>query len=311
MNPSIVYVGIDVAKAKIDIHLNGEDFTLAQSPAHYEVLRQRLRPLAGHVHVICEASGGYERELVAYLHSHQILLSLVNPRQVRHLARATGKLAKTDKLDAAMLAEFGARCHPVPTVPPDAAWQQLRHWVDHRQHLVDDLTREKNYSAHLTEPKLRKLALTLQRLLQTQIEAIEDQIKVLLKEQPHLGQLVKRLCAVQGVALITAVNLLASLPELGSLSKRQAAALAGLAPINCDSGQYRGQRHIAAGRHSVRRALYMAAVCASRLNPVLTPFYQHLRARGKSFKVAITATMRKLLIVLNAVAKNQDFVLAS
>lgn len=311
MNPSIVYVGIDVAKAKIDIHLNGEDFTLAQSRAHYDVLLKRLLTLTSKVHVICEASGGYERNLVAYLQSHQIVVSVVNPRQVRHFARATGRLAKTDKLDASMLAEFGARCHPTPTAEPDAAWQQLRQWVDHRQHLVDDLTREKNYSAHLSDAKLLKLALKLQRLIETQIDAIEDQIKTLLKVHPVLGQLVKRLCTVQGVALITAVSLLSSLPELGSLSKRQVAALAGLAPINCDSGQYRGARHIAAGRHNVRRALYMAAVAAARLNPVLKPFYQQLRTRGKSFKVAITAVMRKLLIVLNAIAKNPNFVLAS
>jgi transposase len=256
------------------------------------------------VHVVCEATGPYHKAFVAALHQAGVVVSVVNPRLPRDFARSRGQLAKTDKIDARLLADFGATLRPAPTPQPEAHMILLDELVTRRAQLVEDRAREKVRLQQTTcVEALASLRLHM-RHLDGQIEKLLARIAEVVEASPALSAKVARLVEVQGVATLTASALLAALPELGTLSKNEVTALAGLAPFNRDSGAFRGTRSIRGGRGQVRRALYMAALSASRSNPILKAVYQRLRTAGKAHKVALVAIMRKLLVHLNSLLKS-------
>jgi transposase len=282
MNEKIVpvYAGLDIAKATLQLHCQSQSYDLDNLASGHTQLIKRLAAIPG-VHVICEATGGYERSVVAALHAARIAVSVINPARVRQFARASGELAKTDPIDAARLTAFGQAFAPEPTPPRTA-----------------------------TEIKMTALIARRAQLIELHVAKVEALIEELLAEQTTLADQVQRLDEIAGVGRITAVTVLATIPELGQLNRRQAAALAGLCPYNRDSGQWTGKRCISGGRAEVRRALYMAALSASRSNHLLKPFYDRLIAAGKPGKVALTAVMRKLIVLMNHLLKNPKFTLA-
>jgi transposase len=303
-----IYSGLDIAKQNLQLHLAGRVHDLPNTPAAH---RRLLKLLAHHhcVHVVCEATGGYEREVVAALHHSDVPVSVLNPARVRHFARATGQRAKTDHIDAALLTEYGRALQPKATAPRTEQEQQLAELIRRRVQLLDFLVAQRQQAERLTLPSLRRQAQSLVRRLERDLEQIQDQLGELRTHAPSLDQRVQKLEAITGVGALTALGVLAELPELGTLNRRQAAALAGLAPHPRESGQWHGRRSIGGGRAPVRRALYMAALVAARSNRQLKAFYQRLRTAGKPAKVALTAVMRKLIVLMNHTLKNPDFVL--
>jgi len=236
---------------------------------------------------------------------------VVNPRQVRNFARGVGRLAKSDPIDAEMLARFGAEVNPPLDVVPTAWEVALQELISARQQLVEERTVLLQQQAQHLNRIVRRLDRARHKLLQRQIAQLELAIGSILEEQSVLKQKVERLQKVKGVGFITAVSCIALCPELGSLSRRQTAALVGVAPYDDDSGARKGWRHIAGGRPKLRRALYMAAISAIRSNPILRRFYQQLRQRNKPPKVALVAVIRKLAILLNHLLQNPSFLPAS
>jgi len=302
MSEPLVYVGMDVAKATLDLHVpigsRPRCRQFANTATGCRALVAWLQGL-GSVQVVCEATGGYERAVVAALQSAGVAVSVVNARQVRDFARATGRLAKTDRIDAAVLAEYGAGVHPSVTPTPSVGQRQLAELVSRRQQVQQLRAAEHNRLEHLQHPALRRQLQRHLAVLDRQLEQLELWLRELVQAEPMLAQKVARLCLVVGVGSTTATVLLALVPELGTLNRRQAAALVGVAPFNRDSGPRRGRRVIAGGRAAARRALYMAALVAAFRNPRLRVFYQRLVGAGKPAKVALVAVMRKLIILLN------------
>lgn len=303
MKEQKVYVGVDVAKAHLDVAWGGESRRVANDVLGRRALVQRLGQIAGSVQVICEASGGYERGLIQALQRSGIKVSLVQASRVRQYARASGILAKTDTIDAHLLCGFGEAIRPEATTPPKPPQDELRELESQRRHLGRLLVAQQNRSAQLTQSALLRLSKSLSHKIQKQIDQIDLLIAQLIAQSQELSQKAQKLTAVAGIGPRTAALLLAQMPELGELNRREAAALAGLAPFNRDSGNARGKRSIFGGRRAVRTGLYMAALVATRHNPILAEFYQRLRTAGKPPKLALTATMRKLLIVLNSSLK--------
>lgn len=289
-------IGIDVSKDRLDVVVHAgtvKDF--ANTPAGH---RRLLKWLAGQAprQIVLEATGGYERLLLAALCAAQLPVVRLNPRQARDFAKATGQLAKTDRLDARVLAHM-AQVLDLPAYQAPAPWQQrLRQWTDRRHHLVEMQKAERQRLAALSDPFLRKLAQSHLRQLATQLAQIDRSIAEQVAQQPHLACL----RTLKGAGPQLQATLACHLPELGHLDGKAVAKLAGVAPLACDSGQMRGQRRIWGGRTRVRAALYMAALSAMRHDPHLRPVYQRLRQRGKAAKVAIVAVMRKMLVILNA-----------
>jgi transposase len=301
-----VYLGADVSKSTID--LGCPEFavpaSISNDPAGYRTLIKIVTQSPAPVHVVCEATGPYHRGFVTALQQAGVPVSVVNPRLPRDFARARGQLAKTDAIDAFVLADYGTTMRPAPTPPPSAQMVLLDDLVTRRAQLVEDRAREK---VRLQQTACAEVIASLKahvRHLDGQIEKLLARIAAVVEATPALRAKVARLCAVQGVGTLTASALLAALPELGTLSKNAVTSLAGLAPFNRDSGAYRGTRSIRGGRFEVRLALYMAALCAARCNPILKDFYRRLRAAGKAHKVALTAVMRKLLVHLNSLLKS-------
>lgn len=303
-----VYTGLDIAKRNLQLHLAGRIHDLPNTPAGHRRLRKLLAAQPG-VHVVCEATGGYERDVVAALHAASVPVSVLNPARVRHFARATGQRAKTDPMDAAVLSACGQALQPKPTAPRTELEQQLAELVRRRVQVLEILVAQRQQAERLTLPALRRQAQSLVRRLERDLAQIEDQLKELRTHATPLDERVQKLEAITGVGTITALGVLAELPELGTLNRRQAAALAGLAPHPRESGQWHGRRSIGGGRAPVRRALYMAALVAARSNRQLKEFYQRLRAAGKPAKVALTAVMRKLIVLMNHLLKNPSFAL--
>ncbi len=254
--------------------------------------------------VICEATGCYHQGFAQALHQAGISLTILNPRLVRDFARAQGLRAKTDPLDARLLAGYGRRLTPPPTPRPDPVLVQLDALVTRRSQLVEDRAKESTRLQQTSDAASLKSLHHHIAYLDKQIDQLVARIDALVQAHPILKAKVALLAQVQGVGTLTASTLLAVLPELGSLSKGQAAALSGLAPFNCDSGAFRGVRRIQGGRSTVRCALYMAALSASRYNPILKAVYQGLISRGKAPKLALTAVMRRLVIYLNLLLKS-------
>jgi transposase len=311
MNPT-TYLGLDIAKLTLDLspHPALSKRTYANDVAGLRALLAALRRLPSPLHVICEATGGYEHLLLQTLHQAQLTVTLLNPRKARDFARAKGLLAKTDRLDAAILAEYGQLFRPAPTPPASPAQQRLAALVARRQELLTLHTQEQHRAEHHHDRFVQREARSLLRTLARHLTRLEAEINALLQTQTTLCAQVQRLTSIQGIGPRTAWQLLATLPELGTLARGQTAALAGLAPYNHDSGPQRGQRHIAHGRALARTALYMAALVAARHNPVLRPLYQRLRAAGKPAKVALVALMRKLAELANRLLKNPQLVIS-
>ena len=306
---SPVYAGLDIAKASLQLDLQNQCYDLANAAADQAQLIKRLQAIPGS-HVICEATGGYERAVVAALHAAAIPVSVLNPARVRQFARASGELAKTDPIDATILTAFGQAFAPEPTSARTATELKLAALVTRRGQLLEVRVAEELRAATCADAVLGKLFTTWLAQVKKQIAKVEALIATLLKEQAPLAAQVQRLDDILGVGQLTAVMVLATMPELGTLNRRQAAALAGLCPYNRDSGQWAGKRSIRGGRAEVRRALYMAALSASRSNHLLKPFYDRLIAAGKPTKVALTAVMRKLIVLMNQLLKNPNFSLA-
>lgn len=303
-----IHAGLDIAKLNLQLHLAGRCHDLPNTAAGHRRLRKLLATQPG-VHVICEATGGYERAVVAALHAAKVPVSILNPARVRHFARAQGQRAKTDHIDAAVLSAYGQALQPKPTVPRTEQEQHLAELIRRRAQVVEILVAQRQQAERLTVLALRRQAQSLVRRLERDLAQIEEQLKELRTHAASLDERVQKLEAITGVGSLTALGVLAELPELGTLNRRQAAALAGLAPHPRESGQWHGRRTIGGGRAPVRRALYMAALVAARSNRQLKEFYQRLRAAGKPAKVALTAVMRKLIVLMNHTLKHPNFVL--
>jgi transposase len=308
---SPVYAGVDISKDRLDVSLPG------QGPSHYansaSGIGQLVKVLAGWtepVRVICEPSGGYERALLEALWAAKIAVSLVNAARIRAFARAQGLLAKTDQIDATVLREFGELLQPEEMSAPSPQRQRLAALVQRREQLVSILLMEEQRLTQTRDKVVGKLTLTLVKELKKQVQQIEEMIERQIDDDDTLKGQSERLRQVKGIGKVTASTLLAELPELGQLTRNEAGALAGVAPFNRDSGTHRGRRTIRGGRIKVRRVLYMAATVAARFNPILKSFYQRLVAAGKPKKVALTAVMRKLVVLLNQLLKNPQFALA-
>ena len=305
MTEDSIVVGIDVSKARLDVAVTPLEqlWSCANEASEYAALRERLQQVAPAL-IVLEATGGLEAALVADLASQALPVVVVNPRQVRDFARSLGQLAKTDRLDAWVLAEFGRRMQPPIRPLKDDAQQELAELVARRRQIVEMLTAEKNRLARARRAVRRDIKSHI-TFLQRRLKDTDGQLRQAIADSPLWRARDDLLQSAPGVGPTTVLTLLADLPELGRLTHRQLSALVGLAPFNRDSGRYRGQRHISGGRKRVRCALYMAALSAIRCNAAMRAFYQRLSRAGKPFKVAITACMRKLLTVLNAMVKHQ------
>ncbi len=297
-------VGIDVSKAVLDVSVypSGNTWRVEHTPAGMATLAEELADLRPAV-VVVEATGGGEMSLTAALGVADLPVVVVNPRQVRAFARATGRLAKTDKLDAQVLAQFGAMVRPQIRPLPDAARQELRALVTRRQQLLEMITAEKN-RLRRTTPGIRHRIEVNVRWLREQLKELDLYLEDFLKSSPLWQEEARVLRSAPGVGPIVTATLIARLPEMGSLNCKQVSALVGVAPFNRDSGTLRGKRTVWGGRADLRTALYMATLAATRHNPVLRAFYQRLCAAGKPKKVALIACMRKLLVILNSMIKH-------
>jgi transposase len=302
MSNASQYVAVDVSKAMLDIAMPGATrvWRSSNTTAGIATFRERLKRF-DRPHVVCEATGRYGRLLARQMGAAGIAMSIVNPRQVRDFARATGQLAKTDALDAGIILRFACAMEPVPTPPTPANQARLAEQVRRRRQLVDMLATEKQRLSGLDDADTLASIREHLTFLQGQIGQCDARIKAEIEADEKLARKAVLLESIPGIGATTAAVLIAELPELGIADKKQIAALAGVAPMNRDSGQWRGQAHITGGRLSVRCSLYMATLPAIRFNPAIKDFYQHLRAEGKAPKVAITAAMRKLLIIANAI----------
>lgn len=305
MTPAKFYVGVDVAKDWLDVaqRPEGAPWRVSNDERGIAALVERLVQLRPAL-VVLEATGGMEMPVVGALVIVQLPTAVVNPRQVREFARATGRLAKTDAIDAQVLAQFGEAVRPELRPFPDAATQELSALLTRRRQLVGMLTAEKN--------RLRTAAKAVRadvqehiRWLERRLSDLDGQLAQSIRSSPSWRELDNLLKSTPGVGPVLSVTLLAELPELGTLGRKEIAALVGVAPLNWDSGHLRGKRRVWGGRSRVRAALYMAALVAARRNPVIRAFYERLVEAGKPKKVALTACMHKLLTILNAMIRHR------
>jgi len=297
-------IGIDIAKQKADAydlqHQKHQTIEAENYAEWVDTLAKDKPDL-----VVMEATGGYERVLAGFLAAAGIPLAVVNPRQVRDYAKATNQLAKTDKIDARVIARFAEAVQIEAKPLVDAATQTLRDLMERRRQLVAMRVAESNRKAQAEHPRVKRDIDAMLLFIDRQLAKLDEDLDRDIHDSPAWREAEDLLSSVPGVGKVTARTLLSEMPELGHANRREIASLAGLAPFNCDSGQYRGQRRIRGGRSQVRRVLYMAAVSASRFNPSIRRFYHHLRESGKPAKVALTACMRKLLLLLNRILKNK------
>jgi transposase len=299
----LVYCGVDVAKSYLDAAIGNEKRRFSNDPVGHRQLIKWVKQINTSVQAICESSGGYERALVQALARARLKISLVQANRVRQFARAAGILAKTDRLDAEVLCAFGKVMRPQTVTAATREQEHLRELESQRRHLTHLLVMEQNRGARLSDISVLRLNRSLINQIKKQIERLDLLIKEHIEQSEELSAKAEKLTAISGVGARTAALLLAQMPELGQLNRREVAALVGVAPFNRDSGKMRGKRAIYGGRRPVRHGLYMAALVAVRHNPILRAFYLRLRAAGKPPKLALTATMRKLLIVLNSTLK--------
>lgn len=305
MEPTPLYVGIDVAKAHLDVAegSTGALWEVANDEVGIGEALRRLEVLAPAL-VVLEATGGYEVPVAAALGAAGLPVAVVNPRQVRDFAKSTGRLAKTDALDAHILALFGERMRPAVRPLPDAEAQELSGLLTRRRQVVGMLTAEKN-RLHIAPTAVREDIHNHISWLERSLAKLNEELGDALRRSPLWREQEDLLRSAPGVGPVLTLTLVAEVPELGTLNRRQIAALVGVAPLNRDSGTLRGKRTVWGGRATVRAALYMATLVATRFNPVIRAFYQRLCAAGKPKKVALTACMRKLLTILNAMIKHR------
>lgn len=295
---SPTYVGMDIAKATLQVHCNGHQIEFQNNSQGHAQLSKQLAKVTL-PHLICEATGGYERPVVQALQKLKIPVSVLNPAHTLAASQAQGKRAKTDCCDAQALTDYGQRFKPEPTpavAPKIREVTELTLWL---KQLIDNRAVAKTQAEHHDNRFVNEQHEELLNHYQHQISAVEKEIKKLVQSQQEFQERVDCLIEIQGVGFRTALMTLVFMPELGSMNRGETAALAGLAPWTRESGTMKGKRCIGGGRAQVRPILYMAALCASRCNPVLAPFYQSLKKREKPSKVALTAVMRKLLIHMN------------
>jgi transposase len=300
-----IFVGIDVAKDRLDVHVRPSDeaFSVARDSEGLTALMQRLGPLHPYL-VVVEATGGFEQTLAAALVSQAMPLAVVNPRQIRDFARATGQLAKTDALDAKAIARFAEAIKPEPRPVPNEQARALGELVARRRQVIEMMTAERNRRRQLSSRRLIKSVDRLLAVLQKELSELEQELGEGIRGTPAWRERDELLRSVPGIGNVVARTLIADLPELGRLDRKKIAALVGIAPLNRDSGRMHGKRTTWGGRAKVRTALYMAALVASRRNPVLKAFYQRLISFGKPKKLALIAVMRKLLTILNAMVRD-------
>ncbi len=299
-----LFVGIDVSKATLDVAVlpTGEVWQATNSPDGVDALVARIAGL-GPALVVLEATGRYEAPAASALATAGVPVAVVNPRQVRDFAKATGRLAKTDALDAAILALFADRVRPEPRPLPDAESEAFAALLARRRQLITMMVAEKN-RAHVAAPSVVKSVDKHVRWLEKELAGLDDSLVAAIRESTVWRAKDDLLRAIPGVGRVLSTTLLADLPELGRLSRREIAALVGVAPLNRDSGPYRGNRSVWGGRSTVRTALYMSALAAARSNPPVKALYERLVEKGKPKKVALVACMRKLLVTCNAVVRD-------
>jgi transposase len=301
------FIGIDVSKDRLDGYCrpDGTAFGAANDPAGIAAVVDRLRGRPPAL-IVLEATGGLEVPLAAALSAAGLPVAIVNPRQVRDFARAVGRLAKTDRIDAEVLAHFAEAVRPEVRPLPDADARRLEALISRRRQLVQMRVAEQNRLGTTTEEVVRRDLEAHIAYLARQIEGLDRELSQAIEVSPAWKAKDDLLRGVPGIGKVVSRTLLASLPELGELSNKQVTALVGLAPVARDSGTLRGRRCIAGGRGPVRAILYMAALTATRYNPVLGAFYRRLIAAGKATKVALTAVMRKLLTIINAMIRHNQ-----
>ncbi len=303
MSP-LVFVGIDVSQVRLDIAVRpGTSFSITHDESAITALVQQLCALSPTL-IVLEATGGMEIPLTSALATAGLPVVVVNPRQVRDFAKASGRLAKTDALDAQVLAQFAEVMRPQPRPLPDAEARALAALLTRRRQLVEMLTAEKNRLLSASSP-IRKRVRTHIVWLERELEHTNTDLAEAIRQSPVWREKGELLQSVPGVGPVLTSTLLASLPELGTLTHKQIAALVGVAPLNRDSGTLRGRRTVWGGRAQVRAVLYMGAIVAARFNPVIRVFYRRLQRAGKAKKVALTACMHKLLTILNAMLKHR------
>lgn len=299
------YVGVDIAKASFDLvqHETGEYRKFQYNDTEVEKCVKWLVSLKPSL-VLMEATGGYETVLLNELLANSLPAKVINPKRIRDFAKAMGKLAKTDKIDAAVIAEYAATFQPPPQKNVDELAEKIKGLAARRRQLVAMRTQEKNRREHVRDKGIAKSIKAMIALMDKEIAKIDKQIKSDIDQSPKLKKKAELLKSMPGIGSQTAMLLSCQLPELGLLNRRQIAALAGLAPMNRDSGQFRGRRMIGGGRGHIRQLLYMPTLAAIRHNPKIANYYQGLLARGKIKMVAVAAAMRKMLTILNSMAAN-------
>lgn len=301
-----ITVGIDVSKDRLDIAVrpSGEVFAIERNPAGLEQLTLRLGALSPNL-VALEASGGFETVVAAALAAARLPVVVVNPAQIRAFAKAIGQRAKTDPIDAVVIAHFAEATRPEPRPMPDEATRLLADLVARRRQILEMMVAERQREERVTVPHLRKSIMRLLKVLERELTSVDTDINDAVRGSPAWREKEDLLASVPGVGPTIARTLIAELPELGQLSRRQVAALAGLAPFTRQSGQWRGKSFIGGGRTSVRTALFMGAMVAKKYNPVLRTFFNRLVAAGKPKMIALIAVARKLLTMLNAILRDR------
>jgi transposase len=304
MENQSVFVGIDISKDRLDVFVRpkGESFSVPYTEKAVGLLIKRIGHFNPEV-VLLEATGGYETRIVAALVHAKLPLVVMNPRQVRDFAKATGRLAKTDRIDAGVLAHFAEAIRPEPRLLPDEEHKELAVLMSRRSQLIEMIVMEKN-RLHTATRVVRSHIRSHLDWLQVQLKRVDGEIDQFIGKSPALRRKVEIVTSAPGVGPVISKGLMSSLPELGSISNKQISALVGVAPFNSDSGDHRGKRIIWGGRKQLRSILYMGALVATRHNPVIREFYHRLLAAGKLKKVALTACMRKLLVILNAMVRS-------
>jgi len=301
-------IGIDVAKDRLDIHARptGETWRVAHTPDQFPALIARFKELDAE-RIVIEATGGLEVLLATQLAAAGLPVVVINPRQARDFAKAAGQLAKTDQVDARVLAHFGEALQPPVRPLPDEETRALEALLTRRRQLVDMLVAEKNRHAALSRrPELQENVAEHITWLNRHIADLDDQLKQQIERSPIFCREDRLLQSVPGIGDVTSRTMLACLPEIGKLTDKQIGALVGVVPFARQSGRWQGEAHIRGGRSEVRTVLYMATLSAIRCNPTIKTFYQHLLAKGKKKKVALTACMHKLLTILNAIVRHQE-----
>lgn len=311
MKPSekTYYIGVDVSKAKLDLYdpRSGKYQCYPNKKTGLRRMLNQITKLPGAAHIVCEPSGGYEKLLISLAHEAALTISAINPRQIRDYARAKGQLAKTDAIDAKLLSDYGAAFQPEAQAPASPVLEELTAVVRRKEVLTRQLVREKNAYEKCSDKFVKADIRMSLNHIKKRIERCENRIKELIASDDEIKAKSERITAIKGLGPTAAAVLIAEVPELGSISDKQASGLVGVAPLNRDSGKWRGQRTIHGGRRIARRALFMPALCCTAHNPILKDFYRGLIGRGKPHHVAMTAVMRKIVCLVNKTLSDPNF----